>query len=124
MVCSLFSARFQAVFGSFANPDRRVPVGDTHARERDGASMGPILRHVFEPNPTPFCEVPVKLPSFPDKRQFGMGPVLGSRFLPTTSRSRRYGVTLAPSPVGRVFGESHSQSAWPLKVRPRSVFCL
>ena len=33
-------------------------------------------------------------------------------------------MTLTPSLVGRVFGESHSQSAWPLKVRPCSVFCL
>jgi len=42
--------------------------------------MGPILRHVFEPDPTPFCEVPVKLPPFPDTRHFSMGPILGLRF--------------------------------------------
>jgi len=46
--------------------------------------MGPILRHVFEPDPTPFCEVPVKLPPSPVKRHFGMGPIFGLRFLPTT----------------------------------------
>ena len=80
--------------------------------------MGPILRHVLEPDPTPFCEVPVKLAPSPDERHFRMGPILGLRFLPTTGPSARNGGNLASSPVERVFGESHSQSTLPLKVRP------
>jgi hypothetical protein len=79
-LCGLFSACFQAIFGSFANADRRVPDGDTHARECDGASMGPFCATSLNPRRRPSRTVPVKLPPSPDTRQLGMGPILGLRF--------------------------------------------
>jgi len=106
MVCGLFSACFQAVFGSFAKR-LQTPIGAcqrvtlTHASAT--ASMGPILRHVFEPDPSPFCEVPVKLAPSPVKRHFGMGPIFGLRFLPTTGPSSRNGGNLAQVGQLRVY---------------------
>ncbi len=99
------------------------PVLGLPKRDTSFARMGPIRATFFNPRRRPSRTVPVKLPPSADARQFGMGPVLGLRFLRTTGPSSQHGGNLAPSPVGRVVGESHGLPPWPLKVRPRSVFC-
>lgn len=84
-VCGLFSGRFRAVCEAFATPVQRCQRVTLFARPR----MGPILRPVFEPNPTPFRKVPVKLAPSPFTRHFRMGPILGLRFFAHDRPSRK-----------------------------------
>lgn len=89
MACGLFSACFQTVFGSFPN----VPRDDTFrscAHARAPASVWDPFRATFlNPTPTLFRGYRRKLTPSPFTRQFGMGPILSLRFLPTTSPLKR-----------------------------------
>jgi hypothetical protein len=79
-----------------------LPKGVTPSVRAIDSAWDPFCATFLNPRRRPSRTVPVKLPPSPVTQQFGMGPILGLRFLPTTSRSRRYGATLAPSPVERV----------------------